>query len=110
MIECQRTTDLSDARQIADLIRIRLRRPSILAQLNAAGLSVSKFGPTTLLEYAGSGHAVSRANLDVFLNAADQDIDNTLGSGDWIGEVIIDGKAGPTDPPIDVPIVVDALT
>lgn len=95
------------AANIADTIRIRLKRTSTIAQWRGV-CALEAMQPTNRVPYKNQGRNVSAYVIDLMMRTADQDIDTTLGSGDWIGEVIIDGQVGPTDPPIDVPITVDA--
>lgn len=90
-IEAQNQGPLNTARVLIDQIRIRLRRESIRARLNAAGLSVANFLNTQYRDFVDDGRQISWASMDVLLNSFDSDIDTTPDAGAWIGEAIVDG-------------------
>lgn len=90
-IESQNLADGSTARDLADLIRIRLQRESNILFLDAFNVSLQAFLGTTHRDYLGSGRQVGWAMLDIKMNATDVDLDDTVDAGDWIHEVITTG-------------------
>lgn len=98
------------ARVLIDRIRIRLRRPSINAILSRASLAVAEELGTTHNDYLASGREVSIATMDVLMNANDVDRDDSIGAGDWIGEVLIESDTideapgEPFDPQISLDV------
>ncbi len=90
------------ARELIDLIRIRLQRTTTITRLNAVGVAVSTFLSTTQNDHIASGRMVTVGIMDVRMLAGDMDIDETIGSGDWIGEAIIDGSIPPNTVHLDV--------
>lgn len=98
------------ARVLIDRIRIRLRRPSIGAMLGRASVAVAYALATTENDYLASGREISVATMDLLMNANDVDRDDTLGSGDWIGQVLIESDTideapgEPFDPQIELDV------
>jgi hypothetical protein len=109
LIETQQLNASQDAGELMDLVRISLRKPSVLAAINAAGFAINSFAGTTNTDFLSGGRTVTQAMLDVYLNSADNDADTGDGSGDWIGEAIIDSDtandaAGPVSPQLHIDV------
>jgi hypothetical protein len=95
------------AANVADTLRIRLKRSSTIAQWRGV-CALESIQPTKRIDYKSAGRSVSAYAIDLMMRTADQDVDTTAGSGDWIGEAIITGALGPSDPPLVVDLDVDA--
>lgn len=62
---------------IADRLRVRLMRDSVIEAMRNEKLALAGFAPTQVIDFKRDGRALCVAVLDVFLNAAEIDIDDT---------------------------------
>lgn len=73
-----------DAWDVAEKIRTRLGRRSIAAALLAVGLNVADSSDIQTVPYKRDGRELVVCALDLFVNCASNDADDTLGAGDHI--------------------------
>jgi hypothetical protein len=78
------------AAALIERARTRLRWPSSLAALQAAGLALATIGPATTADYPADGRLVSRSLFEVRLNAAAREAD-TAGRTSYIATVATEG-------------------
>lgn len=87
-IETQEQTDSGIASVFADRLRARIRRDSVYSQLSAVGLAVADIVKTqTIDNVIVDGRVLSVAVVEILLNAAENDRDDSAGSGNWINRV-----------------------
>lgn len=60
------------ARQVLELARTRMQAPSSLAALAAVGLALASVEPVVTLDARVDGRVISRASMDVHLNAVSE--------------------------------------
>lgn len=87
----------AEAMTIADRLRVRFGRNNVVEELRNEGLAVADFAPTQVLDWKTDGRALCVAVLDVFMNAAENDVDDHERAGDYIERVIADSE-NITDP------------
>ena len=83
------TPDIADTRHAANLgeaLRTRLFR-STAKQSRAGVFAVSQVLMTKKLEYVEANRPINAYLMDLLCLAASNDVDDTPGTGDWIGEV-----------------------
>lgn len=107
-LESQTQLPGATVRVLADRVRVRLFRPSVLAILNAAGMSVADILATNESDYLIGGRSASWANIDLLMNAVENDTDDTVGTGDWIGDAQISGTVHDGSTSVPVTLDVDA--
>ncbi len=90
-IECQNQGPAATARVLADQIRVRLWRPSVLEIVQAAGMAMADIKGTSERDYIDDGRLISWASIDVTVLSVENDTDDSPGAGSWIGEAIVDG-------------------
>lgn len=72
--------------QLASYLRARLRRPSALRALQAAGLGLAEIHATTNVDYVDQDRMLSVSVTDLLFNAAESDVSAPSSTG-WIDSV-----------------------
>ncbi len=93
-IVSQQQVSSLDCFGVESLIRTRLKRSSIVDALQTAGLGVGGYGPAMHADYDDHGRKMSACIVEVPMWAAENDIDDTEGSADWIESVRGTGETG----------------
>ena len=89
-IESESQADGEDAvGQLASYLRTRLRRPTILAALQAAGLGLADILPTVTADYVDQDRDLSVSVTDLLVLAAESDKAAPTGTG-WIEKVAVE--------------------
>jgi hypothetical protein len=81
-----------EAFEVASRIQTRLGRPAVLAELKAAGIAVSGGSDVTPVAFKKDGRQLNVALFDLFLNVAENDLDDTAGAGDRIATVEVESE------------------
>ncbi len=95
-IESQEDTQL--AYVLIDNVRTRIRRQSIRDMLNVVGVAIGTELGATQRNVVQNGRQVTWAVMDMNMLAVENDLDTTLGAGQWIGEALIAGTVGDANP------------
>lgn len=94
----------------AGLLRTRLRRPTILAALAAAGIALARIEKTVEQSFVAEDRAYSLSVTDVLVSVAETDPDTTADPSDYIESVTVDSDTlddpdgEPHDPQVDLEI------
>lgn len=86
-IETQNQADDAIALVYADRLRVRIQRQSVVDALASAGLALADVSATTKVNVTRQGRVLSVYITELTLNAAENDVDDTPGAGDWIEKV-----------------------
>jgi len=87
-IELQDESDTALRDVYADRMRVRVWRESVAKPLRAAGISVADIRPTVSVDgIRAQNRVLSVAVIEFLMNAAENDVDTTPGSAEWIAEV-----------------------
>lgn len=98
MIEAQNQGVGDTARELIETVRTRMGRQSTIDALGTVGIGLANDLAVTHTDYLESGRMVSMAALDMLMNAVENDDDDTVDAGGWIGEVdVVSGLVKDTD-------------
>lgn len=83
-IESQAGTDALNCFAVESRLRARLRRKSIVAALQTAGLGMGKMSPAIAADYVKFDRQMSVCIVELPIHAAENDMDDTTGTDEWI--------------------------
>lgn len=109
MVETQQTTATDSADVIMDRIRVRMGRPTTLVRLREVGVAFNNVAGTASDDALMSGRTASWAMTDFYMNAVENDTDDSVEAGQWIEEAIIDSDTfndagGPISPQLHIDV------
>lgn len=96
-IETQDGSDSGVVDILADHLRTRIWRDSILTSLRALDMAIADVKDTQKLDVMLQGRALSVAVIEFVMNGVENDVDDSPGAADWIAEVSGTGTLTDTD-------------
>jgi hypothetical protein len=112
-IRCESfTPDIADAKHAANIVgalKTRMKR-SAAVQARAGEFAVRSWLGSKWFSYIESNRPINVYTLDILCATVDVDIDDTIGSGDWIGEVKGTGTIKENDGSTITTVPVDVIS